>query len=363
MTTRILLADDSLLARRLLKDILHGRDGIEVVAEACDGLQAVELTQALKPDLVVMDLLMPVLDGLDAIEEIMAVSPTPVLVLSCAVEANEVDRAFAAIKRGALDVMEKPTLSDEAATEGFARALREKVLFLSRIRVIRHPRRKQRLPEGFTAASMQSGHNILAIGASTGGPKAVMRLLKALPAGFPGAVFVVQHIAHGFARGFAKWLDRECALPVGIARDGANVVPGQALVAPDGSHLTLEDGVIRLTDTPPVNCCRPSIDVFFGSLARQRCDQVVAVLLTGMGKDGALGMLRVKEAGGTTIVQDEPSCAVFGMPKAAITLDAAGRIVPLDLIPAAIERLFGAEAPEAPEGASAPSSNNKGDTP
>ncbi|MBU5637293.1 chemotaxis-specific protein-glutamate methyltransferase CheB [Geomonas sp. Red69] len=355
MITRVLLADDSLLARQLLKDMLQESDEIRVVGEACDGRQAVELAQALKPDLVIMDLLMPVLDGLDAIEEIMALCPTPVLVLSAAVEASEVDRAFVAIKRGALDVMEKPRLDGNATLEGFSATLREKVLFLSRIRVIRHPRRKPRPGDPLPALLGGAGHNILAIGASTGGPKAVMRLLKALPADFPGAVFVVQHIAQGFAAGFAAWLDRECALPVRLARDGVPFRSGEALVAPDGTHLTVVEGVIRLNDAPPVNCCRPSIDVFFDSLARQRCDQVVAVLLTGMGRDGAQGMLRIRAAGGTTIVQDEPSCAVFGMPKAAITLDAADQVVPLDLIPAALEKLFVAQRPEsATTGAAAP---------
>ncbi|WP_224982080.1 chemotaxis-specific protein-glutamate methyltransferase CheB [Geomonas agri] len=355
MTTRVLLADDSLLARQLLKDMLQAGGDIRVVGEACDGREAMQLTQALHPDLVIMDLLMPVLDGLDAIEEIMAVCPTPVLVLSAAVEASEVDRAFIAIKRGALDVMEKPRLDGDATLEGFAAVLREKVQFLSGIRVIRHPRRKLRAVEQFPLLPGGCGHNLLAIGASTGGPKAVMRLLKSLPADFPAAVFVVQHIAQGFAAGFANWLDRECALPVRLARDGAPFRSGEALVAPDGRHLTVIEGIIRLTDAPPVNCCRPSIDVFFDSLARQRCDQVVAVLLTGMGRDGAQGMLHIKEAGGTTIVQDEPSCAVFGMPKAAITLDAADQVVPLDLIPAALDKLFVAERHEtATTGASAP---------
>ena len=355
MTTRVLLADDSLLVRQMLKDMLQAGDDIRVVGEACDGREAVEMAQTLHPDLVIMDLLMPVLDGLDAIEEIMALCPAPVLVLSAAVEASEVDRAFIAIKRGALDVMEKPRLDGAGGLDGFAATLREKVLFLSRIRVIRHPRRKLRQGEPLAPLPAGCGHNLLAIGASTGGPKAVMRLLKALPADFPGAVFVVQHIAQGFAAGFANWLDRECALPVRLARDGASFRIGEALVAPDGSHLTVVDGVIRLHDAPAVNCCRPSIDVFFDSLARQRCDQVVAVLLTGMGRDGAQGMLHIREAGGTTIVQDEPSCAVFGMPKAAITLDAAGQVVPLDLIPAALEKLFVAQRPEATTtGASAP---------
>lgn len=341
MAIRILLADDSLVARRLLKDMLQGACGIEVVGEACNGQEAVDLTLCLKPELVIMDILMPVMDGLDAIEEIMALAPTPVLVLSAAVEAAEVDRAFTAIKRGALDVMEKPELGTPGVMEEFSRRLVEKVLLLSRIRVIRHPRRKLKPLPTVERAGCGPSPTILAIGASTGGPKAVMTLLKGLPAGFPGAVFVVQHIAAGFAPGFAAWLNRECAVEVRLAVEGERYLPGEVVVAPDGSHMTLAEGRIRLASTLPVNCCRPSIDVFFGSLARERCDHVVGVLLTGMGRDGAHGMLRIKEAGGTTLVQDEPSCAVFGMPKAAITLEAADQVLPLDLIPAAISKLFG----------------------
>jgi two-component system chemotaxis response regulator CheB len=152
---------------------------------------------------------------------------------------------------------------------------------------------------------------------------------------------VVQHIAHGFAEGFASWLDRECAIPVRLAVDGAKYRTGEAIVAPDGSHLTVCEGRIRLTGALPVNCCRPSIDVFFNSLAQAPCDQVVSLLLTGMGKDGARGLLQIKERGGTTLVQDEVSCAVFGMPKAAINLQAVNRVLPLEGMPAAISRLFG----------------------
>ena len=342
MAIRILLADDSVLVRHLLKEMLLDVGGVEVVGEACNGQEAVDLTLSLKPELVIMDILMPGMDGLDAIEEIMATAPTPVLVLSAAVEASEVDRAFTAIKRGALDVMEKPELGSPAAMEEFSYRLAEKVRLLSHIRVIRHPRRRLKPPPPIEFTGGAASPNILAIGASTGGPKAVMTLLKSLPAGFPGAVFVVQHIAAGFAPGFATWLNRECAINVKIAVEGERYLPGEAVIAPDGSHMTLAEGRIRLTGTPQVNCCRPSIDVFFNSLAKERCDQVVCVLLTGMGRDGARGMLLIKEAGGTTMVQDELSCAVFGMPKAAINLDAVDRVLPLDHMPAAISKLFGA---------------------
>jgi len=336
----ILLADDSMLVRQVLTDLLHQSPDIRVIGCADNGRAAVELTQILKPDLVIMDLVMPVMDGLVAIEEIMAATPTPVLVLSAAVEATEVSRAFNAIRRGALDVMEKPAVNDSWALEDFSCRLLEKVRLLSGIRVIRHPRRKARVPSATEIRSAGPCPNLLAIGASTGGPKAVMSLLKTLTADFPATVFVVQHIADGFADGFATWLDRECAISVRLAVDGAKYGPGEVVVAPGSCHLTVSDGRIRLKDLPPVNCCRPSIDVFFTSLAQAPCEQVVAVLLTGMGRDGAQGMLRIKERGGTTLVQDEPSCAVFGMPKEAIKLNAVDRILPLDSIPDAIRKLF-----------------------
>jgi len=340
MTINILLADDSSLVRQLIGDILHASCDIRVIGCACNGRDAVDMTLALRPDLVIMDLLMPVLDGIGAIEEIMACSPTPVLVLSAAAEATEVDRAFNAIKRGALDVMEKPALDSTWALDDFARRLLEKVRLLSGIRVIRHPRWKPRDESALPSGPKGLSPNLLAIGASTGGPKAVMSLLKSLPADFNATVFIVQHIAEGFTEGFASWLNRECALPVRLAVDAARYGPGEALVAPNGSHLTVSDGRTRLTRGAPVNCCRPSIDVFFDSLARGSCAQVVSLLLSGMGKDGAQGLLRIRERGGRTLVQDESSCAVFGMPKAAIHLRAADEVLSIDSMPAAISRLF-----------------------
>jgi two-component system, chemotaxis family, protein-glutamate methylesterase/glutaminase len=336
---RILIADDSALAREVLSDLLKESRDLQLAGCACNGREAVELTLALKPDLVIMDLLMPVMDGLEAIEEIMAAAPTPVLVLSAAVEELQVDMAFKAIRRGALDVMEKPAADTIEALQGFAPRLVEKVKLLAGVRVIRHPRRRgKQLSGGLRVPPLPP--SILAIGASTGGPKAVMSLLRTLPANFSGTVFVVQHIADGFAEGFASWLNRDCPLPVRLAVDGARYQRGEVVIAPDGCHLTVADGRVRLSHAPPVNCCRPSIDVFLSSLAENDCSDVVSLLLTGMGKDGARGLLRIKERGGTTMVQDENSCAVFGMPKAAITLCAVNEVLPLDSMPAAIARLF-----------------------
>jgi two-component system chemotaxis response regulator CheB len=186
----------------------------------------------------------------------------------------------------------------------------------------------------------KGGRDILAIGASTGGPKAVMSILKGLPADFKATIFIVQHIASGFARGFAQWLDRESGQRVRLAVDDEAYGTGGVLVAPNDCHMVVEKGKIRLVLTEPVNCCRPSIDVFFNALAEEEGARVVGVLLTGMGRDGAQGMRHIKDKGGFTMVQDEKSCTVFGMPKAAIALAAADDVLPLLSLPEAITKIF-----------------------
>jgi two-component system chemotaxis response regulator CheB len=337
---RILLADDSLLVRTVLADALKSAGDMTVVAEAGNGVEAVALTELHKPNIVIMDILMPVMGGLEATEAIMARSPVPILILSATVNEKDVNLAFTAIKKGALDVMGKPSLNTPENQQEFIDKLLEKIRLLSRIKVIRHIHSSKEQRE--VAALPQSGANrkILAIGASTGGPKAVMSIVKELPAGFGAAVFIVQHISSGFAKGFAQWLNMECSIPVRLAQEGDKVRSGEVLVAPTDRHLLIENGVVRLSDAPPVNCCRPSIDLFFSSLASGYAGQTAAVLLTGMGKDGAAGLADIKERGGRTIAQDEKTSVVFGMPKAAIALNAVDEILPLGDIPAALSRIF-----------------------
>ena len=336
---KVLLADDSAVARTILRDIFHATSDLTVVGEAGNGQEAVALTERLKPDIVIMDILMPVMDGLAAIEIIMARFPAPILVLSATMDDREVNHAFTAIRKGALDVMEKPGMQALGAGGDFAATIIEKVRILARVRVIR------RWPSSRGAVALKPlstgrDRGILAIGASTGGPKAVMGILRSLPLRFEGAVFVVQHIASGFARGFAQWLDHECAIKVRLAVDGEPYSAGTALVAPNDCHMTLDRGKIVLTPGEPVNCCRPSIDVLFNSLAQEEGSRVVGVLLTGMGRDGALGMGSIRSQGGLTIAQDEQSSAVFGMPRAAIALNAVDEVLPLSSIPNAIAKIF-----------------------
>ncbi len=336
---RILLADDSILTRTVLKDALQSVADMTVVGEAANGADAVALNEALKPDLIIMDILMPVMSGLEATEAIMAKLPVPILILSATLDEKDVKLAFTAIKKGALDVMGKPALSVGIIQREFVDRLLEKIRLLSRIKVIHHMQRSRESgPPALPKAS--ANRSILAIGASTGGPRAVLSILKTLPPDFSGAVFVVQHISSGFAKGFAYWLDLECQLPVRLAEAGDQPVRGVVLVAPTDCQMRLEQGVIKMLDAPAVNCCRPSIDVFFSSLATDRGRDTVGVLLTGMGRDGAQGLAEIRNSGGFTLVQDEKSSVVFGMPKAAIALNAVDEVLALEAIPEAVNRIF-----------------------
>jgi two-component system chemotaxis response regulator CheB len=338
---RVLIADDSPLVCTVLRDILCCHPGIEVVAEVRDGRQAVEETRRLRPDLIIMDVMMPVMDGLDAVIEIMASAPTPILVLSSNVDPADSRSAFQAIQHGALDIMEKPAGMFSDGFPEIADTLIEKVKALSRIRVMHHFRGRRPLPPPAASSLPVGPRNLLAIGASTGGPKAVMRLLREIPRESRARIVVVQHISCGFAAGFAEWLDRDVPCTVRLARDGEVLPEGVALVAPNNRHLEIVDGRVLLSETAPVNSCRPSVDVLFRSLARQLAPSVVAVLLSGMGRDGAEGMAALRRSGGYNIVQDEASCAVFGMPKVAVELGAPHQVLPLGQIGPRVLELLG----------------------
>lgn len=338
---RALIVDDSLLVRTVLRDLLGQDPQITVVGEADNGLDAVQKTLELKPNIVIMDLLMPVMDGLDAVIEIMSECPTPILMLSESVDQSGAGpSAFNAIRFGALDVMAKPA---GLANSGFgpqAKTLVEKVKVLSRIRVMHHFKREKRFPVAEPPPAL-GPRKILAIGASTGGPKAVMQIMSELPAGCDAWVLIVQHIAKGFSSGFAAWLDKESSFRVRLAEHGDTPEKGVALVAPDHFHTEFRDGRIVLSDAPPVHNCRPAVDPLFMSLSRSAiASETVAVLLTGMGTDGANGLGALRRAGAMTIAEDEETCAIYGMPRAAIERDAALMVVPLPEIAPLLAGIF-----------------------
>jgi len=330
---RVLIVDDSVVAREVLKQMLESDPGIRVVGMAANGGQAVELTALLKPDLVTMDLMMPGMDGMEATERIMAYHPTPVLFFSSYFNKAGPYSRGDALAAGALDIVEKPTLMPDQGWDTIAGPLVRKIKALARVSVITHIHggrvlNRQETPtrtRGARAATV----DIVGIGASSGGPRVVEELLASLPAKYGLAVVVVQHMAEGFMTGLIAWLRQRCLLPVRVAEEGDSLVPGQVLFAPDWAHLIVEPGGrVHLAEGDPVNGSRPSVDVTFTSLARVYGARTAGMLLTGMGSDGAVGLLAIRRAGGTTLVQDEASSVVFGMPRAAIELGAAQQVLP-----------------------------------
>lgn len=325
---RVLIVDDSPVARAVLKDVLEADADIRVVGMAATGYEAVEMTATLRPDVVTMDLVMPGMDGMKATEEIMAHHPTPILFLSAFIGSEGVATRSDVLAAGALDVVEKPSTMPDPQWESEADTLVRKVKSLARVPVVTHMRRRGS-ERSRPVADARRAAQVVAIGASTGGPKVLEDLLAALPPGYGPAVIVVQHMADAFIDAMVAALRRRCALTVKIAETGDRLLPGTVLIAPPAAHLTVLPGSRVLIDAgPPVRGFRPSIDVTFAAVARIYGSRACGVLLTGMGADGANGLLAIRDAGGTTLVQDEASCAVFGMPRAAIELGAAQHALP-----------------------------------
>lgn len=332
---RVLIVDDSPVARAVLKDVLESDAEIQVVGMAATGYEAVEMTAALRPDVVTMDLVMPGMDGMKATEEIMAHHPTPILFLSAFIGREGVCTRSDVLAAGALDVVEKPSTMPDPQWESEADALVQKVKSLARVPVVTHMRRRDSGRHRAAAAETRRATQVVAIGASTGGPKVLEDVLSSLPAGYSASVLVIQHMADTFIGTMVETLRRRCPLTIKVAETGDRLVPGTVLIAPPAAHLTVLSGGRVLTDaSPPQRGFRPSIDVTFSSLARVYGSRACGVLLTGMGADGAAGLLAIREAGGTTLVQDEATCAVFGMPRAAIELGAAQHV----LSPAGLSR-------------------------
>ena len=328
---QVLVADDSPLFREMLVGVIGAESGYRVVGVAGDGEEAARLTRALRPDVVTMDLQMPEADGFAGIARIMAETPTPILVLT-SVPAPAV--TFKALSLGALDILEKPPPGTDLSDYG--QTLRTRLRLLAGVKVIRHPR-------GLRSAGSAGGEavgraDLIAIGASLGGPRALATLLRGLPGGFPAPVVVVQHIADGFTEGLATWLDSESDLEVRVARDGDPLTAGVVLLAPTGSHMLVGKGRVRLSSGPPVGGFRPSVTPLFRSAAESFGVRACGVLLTGMGRDGADGLRVLKQSGGYALAQDEATSAVFGMARAAIEEGSVDRVLPLDDIsPALLE--------------------------
>jgi two-component system chemotaxis response regulator CheB len=285
-----------------------------------------------------MDVQMPVMDGLEAVRRIMQERPTPVIVLSATVCPGEVGSAFRAVRAGAFEALPKPEgLTTRESLERITENLISRIKLYARVGRQRGWRgRLMDVPSSGKPLFPATSHRVVAIGASTGGPRTVQSLLAAIPGSFPSPILLVQHISRGFTQGFAEWLQRECELDIRVVERSEPLRPGTVYLSRDERHLEIGLGRAVARTGPPVNACRPSVDVLFRSVARECGGNGVAVLLTGMGRDGGKGALAVHKAGGEVIVQDERSSVVFGMPKAAIDLGAAHRVLPAEEIPGAL---------------------------
>ncbi|MBI2518520.1 MAG: chemotaxis-specific protein-glutamate methyltransferase CheB [Opitutae bacterium] len=346
---RVMVVDDSVTVRKRIVEVLSAQPDFSVVAEAANGQEAIETCQRLRPDAITLDMMMPVMTGLAATEYIMAYCPTPILVVSSSFNRGELFKTYDALAAGALDVLEKP----DAEGDGLAweRQLVSTLRLVARIKVITHPR--GRLPHLQDRARVGPGQlplpnlaradcRLVAIGASTGGPGALVEILNALPRDFALPLLVVLHISPAFGGAFADWLQGLSNFSVTFAKDGEPLPrPGtcRVVMAPPDRHLVVSEGRMRLSAEPERHSCRPSVDVLFESVARELGSASAACLLTGMGRDGAAGLLAIRRAGGLTLVQDESTSVVFGMPREAIALGAAGEVLRLDQIAPVLARL------------------------
>ncbi|MFT3837292.1 MAG: chemotaxis-specific protein-glutamate methyltransferase CheB [Myxococcaceae bacterium] len=340
----VLVVDDSPLCRQLIIDALEKDKDLEVVGTAETGKEAVEKAHSLKPAVITMDVDMPVMDGLSATETIMAEVPTPILVLTADPRNQAPELTHRALEVGALALQVKPAM--DAGPEAWN--LAREVKLISSVKVIRHLRGARKgapapapVPMPVATESFASSPlGLVAIASSTGGPQVVQKMLSELPANFPAPIAVVQHINAAFAESLAGWLAASSRLKVKLAADGDALLPGTVLLAPPNQHLTIVSrGKVSVKPGEPRDGHVPSATLLLESAAKTYGRRAVGVILTGMGADGADGMLAIKNAGGTTLAQNQESCVVFGMPGAAIAKSAVDHVLHGDGIANALLRL------------------------
>ncbi|QEY18676.1 chemotaxis response regulator protein-glutamate methylesterase [Cellvibrio sp. KY-GH-1] len=336
MPIKVLVVDDSALVRNLLSEIVRGSPDMQLVGAAPDAFVARDMVNQFSPNVITLDIEMPRMDGLAFLEKLMAARPTPVVMISTLTEEGA-EATLRALELGAVDFIPKPKLGVSSGIREYAEIIIEKIRAAADVKV--KPLIKKHRPEItedqkiMNPVGLQSTEKIIAIGASTGGTEAIKDLLVQLPAAVPGIV-MTQHMPPGFTRTYAERLNKTTRLHVVEAKGGERILPGHAFLAPGGYHLVVvrsgADYRVKLSDAEPVHRHRPAVDVMMESVAQVGGKNVIGVLLTGMGKDGAKGMLDIRNRGGYTIAQDEASCVVYGMPKEAVAVGGVDQIVALD---------------------------------
>ncbi len=337
---RVLIVDDSPVACEMISRIVLFDSLLEVVGVARDGRQAIRAAARLSPDIITMDIYMPGMDGLAAIQEIMAERPCPILVVTS--DRNS-KLAYRALACGALDVIDKPRFEEDATRESYSEFL-DQLKLLSRVRVITHVRgRKGRFSDALPPLKRDDAPApcVVGIAASTGGPSALAAILGSLGDPIQAAFVVVQHMSEGFTQGLVQWLDEISPMTVREALHGDLLKPRTVYVAPTDQHAEVaRGGRISLSRKPLVKGHRPSADLLFQSLAKVYAEQATGVILTGMGADGAHGLMELRSVGGVTIAQDESTSLIYGMPKVAVAIGAVQHVLPLNEIAAAIKKLY-----------------------
>lgn len=339
---RILVVDDSSVCREAMRTLIEADGDMRVVAEAADGPTGLDLAALHRPDLVAVDLRMPGMDGLELIERLMAETPVPILVVTGDPAGASREGVFDAVRRGALDVARKPDLNDTRATD----ALRRRVRQLACVPVVRHlsPRQRSTVPPPALGPADPSRRRATAIGIATsaGGPAALVTVLRSLPRGFPVCIALVQHLPAGFTRSFAEFLTERTSLRARVIEGPTAAGAGEVLMTDVDAHLVLRpDGRFDAWRADPVDGYRPSATMMFRSMATVLGHRAMGVVLTGMGRDGADGLLDLRRAGALTVAQDRETAAVYGMPRAAAEEGAAERVLPLDSVGPAIAAAAG----------------------
>ena len=354
MKIKVLIVDDSALIRSVMSEIINSQWDMEVVGVAPDPIVARDLIKQTNPDVLTLDVEMPKMDGLDFLEKLMRLRPMPVVMVSSLTESGS-EITLRALELGAVDFVTKPKLSIQSGMREYTELIAEKIRIASRAKI--KPRTlatSAHSSHGEPLAAIRnpltSSEKLIIIGASTGGTEAIKEFLMQMPSDCPG-ILITQHMPEGFTRSFANRLDKLCKISVKEAEGDERVLPGHAYIAPGHSHLLLARSganyITKLDQGPPVNRHRPSVDVLFKSAAISAGKNAVGVILTGMGKDGAAGMLEMKHAGAYNFAQDESSCVVFGMPREAISVGATHEVGPLNELPGRMMAYFAAHSSRA----------------
>ena len=325
---RLLVVEDSQVVQELLNYIFSSDPEIKIVGTAKDGFEALEKAVLLKPDIITMDFNMPNMNGVEATKKIMSSNPIPIVIISGSFETKQVELTFNAIDAGALAVLPKPSSPNHPDFDNMAKELISAVKAMAEVKLVRRWAKPDNASNVNGLKIIESYQNIpkikvIAMGASTGGPIVLQKILSGLPKNMPVPVLIVQHMSEGFIQGFIEWLNHTSSIHVQLGRQGEIPLPGHAYVAPDGLHMGIDkNGRINLVNDNPINGLRPTVSYLFRSVANVLGKNVIGVLLTGMGADGAEELKLMKEKGAVTIVQDKESSVVFGMPGEAVKIGA-----------------------------------------